>query len=514
MRNKGSKDQQMIQSQKSDDTDDSDELSIDIVIIGAGFAGLGAANTFHQNGITNFLVLEARDRIGGRSFTSYELGKDIPVDLGSSWIQGKRRNPILSLVRQHGISYEDVSQSHIFYDGTHQSEVSSVKMKKLKKMYWDDFWSYMEEQQETRQDTGKPDTSVRQIVDNYLHEKGIYHNKEMRQLFETALHSEIVSEYAADLEDLSLFSWDDDEQLSGGDCFLAVGPQNTGYSAVVEALAKPFRSQIQLNSIVHGIKYGTEGVRISYACKGEVKCIVAKHTIITLPLGVLKANFVKFSPPLPLYKQVAIKTMGNGIYNKCILYWEDMDESRVFWPKEKEWIVKLNPLCDDKSVENAWLEFYNAYTVNGNKPVLVGFASGKRGSAVERLTDKEITEDAIASLRSMFGYDKVPDPTKSIVTRWETDEFSRGSYSFLAVGSTKQSRIDLARPVGDQLWFAGEATDTLFPSTTQGALTSGERAAHKLMEILATNNQFSRRRSRNSSARRSGSCARLLALMK
>jgi len=79
--------------------DDPTKQSIGVVIIGAGFAGLGAANTLYKNGFKDFLVLEGRDRIGGRSHTSYALGEDLPVDLGSAWIQGKRRNPIWKVRR-------------------------------------------------------------------------------------------------------------------------------------------------------------------------------------------------------------------------------------------------------------------------------------------------------------------------------------------------------------------------------------------------------------------------------
>jgi hypothetical protein len=70
----------------------------------------------------------------------------------------------------------------------------------------------------------------------------------------------------------------------------------------------------------------------------ETKHIVAYHVIVTLPLGVLKVNVVKFTPPLPMEKQIAINKLGNGIYNKCILYWDDEDE--VFWPKNKDYLVR------------------------------------------------------------------------------------------------------------------------------------------------------------------------------
>jgi monoamine oxidase len=280
--------------------------------------------------------------------------------------------------------------------------------------------------------------------------------------------------------------WNELDHLIGGDCYMAVEGSNSGFSAIVEALAKPFKSQIRLSSSVKAIEYHGDEVRVSFSCGENARQVLAKHVIVTLPLGVLKANAVNFSPPLPLEKQMAIERLGNGICNKCVLFW-DNDDFVVFWPKEKDWIVRLRSLSVKNSSEDAWLEFYNAYKYNGNKPVLIGYSGGRDASAIEHLTDEQVTQDAVASLQTIFGEDKVPEPTKSIVTRWEADEFSRGSFSFLAVGCTKQCREDLRESVGGKLFFAGEATESHVPSTTQGALISGENAACEVMEVFAAN---------------------------
>jgi monoamine oxidase len=267
---------------------------------------------------------------------------------------------------------------------------------------------------------------------------------------------------------------------------MAVGNSKAGYSSIVNALAEPFRSQIQLSSVVTAIEYDTaDQVRISYTCGEEKKSIVAKCAIITLPLGVLKAKTVQFTPALPVEKQEAITKLGNGVGNKCILFWDEADFD-VFWPKDKDYIVRLRKSSGStgsKPGEDSWLEFYNAYKFNGKKPVLIGLCAGTDASAIERLSDEQIQRDVLASLRAIF--DTVPEPTKTIVTRWENDEFSKGSYSYVSVGCTKQSRIDLGAPVDGRLFFAGEATETIFPSTTQGALITGERAAWAVLEAIS-----------------------------
>ena len=452
---------------------------------------LGAANTFYQNGITDFLILEGRNRIGGRSHTSYDLGMGIPVDLGSAWIQGRSpeigRNPILTIATQHKINFAEVAESdavgatHSFFNKN--SQIEDCKLELLRNVHLKALFTRMGEQQRLLLQSGESDISLRQFVNEYLKEKNYCDNSEARQLFEAALHATIVTEYAADLEDLSMFHWNELDHLLGGDCYMAVEGSNSGFTSIVHALAKPFCSKIQKSSKVEAIEYHGEEVLVTYSCENRTQQISAKHVIVTLPLGVLKSNLVKFFPPLPFKKQMAIDRLGNGICNKCVLCW-NYDDFVVFWPKEKDWIVKLLSTSSTaiSSGEDAWLEFYNAYKYNGNKPVLVGYSGGRDASTAELLTDEEITRDAVASLRRMFG--NVPEPTRSIVTRWESDEFSRGSFSFLAVGCTRHCRQDLQESVDGKLFFAGEATETHFPSTTQGALISGEISACEVMDEL------------------------------
>ena len=115
---------------------------------------------------------------------------------------------------------------------------------------------------------------------------------------------------------------------------------------------------------------------------------------------------------------------------------------------------------------------------------MVGFVYGARAFSMEKLSDDEMVAEALASLRIMFGEDNVPEPTKAVVTRWGLDEFALGGYSFQKLGSTPKNRKDLEKNVKGQLWFAGEATHSLYPSTTHGALLSGEKAAADIWDEM------------------------------
>jgi len=162
--------------------------------------------------------------------------------------------------------------------------------------------------------------------------------------------------------------------------------------------------------------------------------------------------------------------------NKIILFWEGMEEADIFWPKDKEWILKMpSSASAPSSSPHNISEFYNPGSLESRQRILIGFLIDNEARKMEKMSNSEITEAVVEDLRNMFGYDKVPPPTKVLVTRWGSDEYSLGSYSFQKFGSKKSSRKDLGRPINDCIWFAGEATDTRFPGTTHGALLSGKR---------------------------------------
>ncbi len=454
----------------------------DAVIIGAGWAGLGAAQSLKQNGIDNVLVVEARDYVGGRSITSHHFGPVNPVDLGASWIHGAQRNPIQELVKRYDVPFGraegEWKNTAVWYDGGGDL-IAPSKMKEIKKLR-KGFMKYMRR----RQKNNDPDTSLESVVDDYCRAKGIEPGSDEDHALRWILDAEIVQEYAAELKDLSLKYWDIDDELSGDDSYLAVG-DGGGYSSVVQRYAAGIKANIRLQTTATKVDY-CDANCITLTCQdaftGE-KCepIRAKCAIVTLPLGVLKAESVAFAPELPKSKREAICALGSGLMNKVALCWEGMEEEKIFWPMDKEWILHLAPNVDADLIT----EFYNPCSFDPKQRVLIGFVIGEAARTMEAMDDAEIADRAVRSLRSIFGEDMVPPPSKVLVTRWEADEYARGSYSFQKVNSLEHSRRDLARPVADgRLHFAGEATDEKFPATTHGALLSGKRAGRAVVSQL------------------------------
>jgi len=116
----------------------------------------------------------------------------------------------------------------------------------------------------------------------------------------------------------------------------------------------------------------------------------------------------------------------------------------------------------------------------------MGFNAGTYGKAIEKMSDKQIVDDAMSALRSAYGKD-IPEPNKWLVTRWNSDPFSFGSYSFAKTGKCVWARRTLAKPVKEKLYFSGEATSAEYPGTVHGAFLSGIREAKKMMKVEGKN---------------------------
>jgi monoamine oxidase len=126
-----------------------------------------------------------------------------------------------------------------------------------------------------------------------------------------------------------------------------------------------------------------------------------------------------------------------------------------------------------------WAEWVNMVPVNG-RPILIGFNGGRVAVDVESWSDREIVQSALTVLRKMFGAD-LPDPVSHMITRWQADPWSLGSYSHLPPGSTPDDRRVLAEPVEGRVFFAGEACSIEHAATVHGAYLSGVKAAEEIL---------------------------------
>jgi len=443
----------------------------DAVIIGAGWAGLGAAKMLQSR---NILVLEARDYIGGRSRT-VAFSDGVTTELGSGWIHSATtKNPIYNAAKASGVPivsspFEGGYWSNVYGPNTpHRvpdSEIDQV-IANMESGFQTFLASYG--------DDDDSDIPLRQAADEYVTKKGIQGDQELA--FETAIDSEISQEYGASLEDLSRWWWDSDGALEGGDAVLG----GKGYTGVVNSYAAPFKSKIQTKAKVTKIDWTNAVVTVRYMQNGIAKTVKARNVIVTVPLGVLKRNAIQFVPALPAAKKTAIAKLGSALLNKCVMEWDASAD--LPWPSNLGWLEKIAPLGQ----QGKWTEFFNLER-DLNKKVLVAWTAGREAQRVEKLTNAQIKTEVLASLEAMYGVGSVPAPKDWIITRWMADEFAGGSYSYYAVGSSPKNRKDLAAPVGNRVYWAGEATNTVYMSTTQGALQTGLAVGQQVLNKFRRN---------------------------
>lgn len=429
----------------------SDATATHVLILGAGVAGLTAARLLHDAGY-RVLLLEGRDRFGGRLWTNRTLD-NIPLDMGASWIHGIDGNPLSELMNEVGVVSVPTDYDNLAVYGADGSPVSEDDAA----TYEDLFNTVLERAAEIAEASDIDLTlgaAIQQAITDLDEELDDNRSRALAYL----INATIEHEFAASVNGLSAWNWESDEAFGGEDVIFP-----DGYDWLTHYLAEGL--DIRLNTTVTEIRYDDQGVEITAG--GET--FTADYAIVTLPLGVLKAQVVTFDPPLPAEKQHAIQNLYMGVLNKLYLRFPD-----VFWDMDADVIGYVGEEAGQ------WAEFVNVAAVTG-LPVLLCFNAGDYGLAIESMSDDQIIASAMQTLRTLYGAD-IPEPTGYLVTRWGRDPFSYGSYSSYGVNSTPDDRAALAETLADVLFFAGEATHSAYPGTVHGALLSGQRAAEALME--------------------------------
>ena len=197
----------------------------------------------------------------------------------------------------------------------------------------------------------------------------------------------------------------------------------------------------------------------------------ADAVVVTVPLGVLREGAIRFEPPLPSEKIEAISGLEMGTLNKVIFKFPT-----PFWSGDGQTFQYLSETRGEFPLIIDW------HAASGN-PALILFTGGAYALAMEEREDARVTADAMRVVRTCFGTG-APDPTGVLIQRWSQDPHTRGSYSFVPVGSSPDARDALAQPVNDRLFFAGEATNRRNPATVHGAYESGLRVANQVAVAL------------------------------
>ena len=421
-----------------------------VIVIGAGVSGLAAAKDLSAQGV-EVVVLEARDRIGGRVQTDHSLGA--PVDLGGSWIHGlSKKNPVKQLAASLGLPFEETDMARtVMFDADGPLDPSAGD----DAARWADWMIEWIEVLYKKYGKGKKreDIAITTAMMRELDAGGGLDMEDAR-FFDWCLNVMKLDE-GKELSGVSLQGWWDSEDFGDGDALMT-----RGYGELVEPLADGL--DIRLSEPVREVHRGSWGVRVVTASGAHE----ADAALITLPLGVLKAGDVLFEPPLPEAKREAIATMGFGLLDKLALRFDE-----AFWPADAHYLARLDGPFSGAAFALNLMPFVG-------EPLLVFFYGGDDAERMERLTTIEVVEEAMAALR--LAYPDAPEPAEGLRTQWRLDPHARGAYSHVPVG-VPAARFDaLAEPVDGRLYFAGEATCREHPATVHGALISGRREARRI----------------------------------
>lgn len=427
------------------------EHQADVVVIGAGAAGLMAAKVLGDAG-RKVVLLEARDYAGGRMRSEYPVGSDVPMDLGAEFVHG--RSPVtFGLVKQFRLPLVEID-----WDG--------VKMKDGQPEDAVDFWQQVDTIFDRMKNAGETDLSFRAFLDSVTDED--------LQAAKPAATAYVEGFNAAEADRISVQSLVQGEQaaasIDGERQFRFPG----GYGGFVKALAASVHAER-----VH-LRTGTVVTRVEWQ-PGNVSVETGRErwkapaAVITLPLGVWQApageeGTIEFVPALD-EKQAAARQLIMGQVVRIALRFRT-----PFWEAKVPYITFLR--TEDEHFPTWW----SLYPLTS--PVLIGWAASRYADRMASCDAQGVAEHAVQALAGAFGMSpaEIWDQVESWHYHdWRHDPYSRGAYSYVGVGGM-DAPGRLAEPVADTLFFAGEATCTDgHASTVHGALATGMRAANEVL---------------------------------
>lgn len=416
-----------------------------LLIIGAGAAGIGAAHAASEKG-QDYLVVEASHRVGGRGLTE-ELAPGIPWDLGCHWMHSGGINPLVQIAESLKIHYDTYLPSRHFYLKGKQLEDQEVRD-------YEDFcnriWSDIEQMDAKGQDLALAD-----LIDHDSPWAPYY------RYWQSLMTSEDVDNFSA----LDLLRYEDTNEN---------WPVRDGYGALLERHAQPL--EIALNTAVTKIDWSGTGVTVE-TNRGTLK---ADKVIVTVSTGVLGARDIEFHPALPVEKEEAIAALPLGCYNNFAMLYEEDSSSKVSSKTSSNTSGRssgpFGPDAPDR------IDYSNGDDINfafklrcSGWPYIYCAVAGRQARWLERQPEQESEHLMMSALTDIFGSDIKSKIIKFRRSAWGDDPLVKGAYSASQPGHADKRGV-LGAPLAERLYFAGEATSVKAFCTAHGAWQSGKDA--------------------------------------
>jgi len=403
--------------------------SVDVAIIGAGAAGLGAAHALAGSGLSA-IVLEARDRLGGRAWT-VQASPKVTFDVGCGWLHSADKNSFVAIAKQLGFElnkdlppWRERAHGNAFPPGERDDFMRAMDA------FYERLW------QAAQKGKDEPASLSLEVGNRW---------NPMIDAISTYING-------CELKDMSTLDWDayEDTDLNWR--------VRRGYGALVSAYGAP--CPVALNCNVTLIDHSGKRIRIETS-QGT---LTADNAIVTVPTNLIADETIRFSPPLPS-KIDAAAGLPLGVDDKVTLALEDAEA----FPKEA-------------NLRGATMrtEMGTYHIRPFGQPCIEGFFGGSFARALEDSGEGAIAAQAISEIAGFLGNDIRRKLKPLYESRWARDPFARGSYSHALPGRA-DDRAVLAAPVDGRLFFAGEATSPTFFTTAHGARDSGERAGREVL---------------------------------
>lgn len=423
-----------------------------VVVVGAGMAGLAAANALTTAGV-ECVVVEARDRLGGRLHTVEVDGH--PADLGGSWVHHPDDNLLSDWLELAGVPWL-VDPTGTSFTGADLGEGRRLTDLELEGVGYAAFDPVADRLQSDLA-AGAADRSAAAVVEEYLQaevEPGAVRDRLRQQM------AAMVEQDAAGAFDAVSARWALLEGMFVGDVVDHL-PLD-GYRSVLAPLAAG--SDVRLGHVVRRIVTGEAGVVVEgVTAAGEPWREPASHVVVTVPLGVLHAGAIAFEPPLPPERAEVIARTGFGTMEKVVLAFAE-----PFWRAKGLDHSVIYPA--DRAEAATWTWDFGQY------PTLMFLVAHSAVASMRR----DPRGWALAQLEALYGGALPAEPTDVAVTDWRADPFAHGAYAHVRPGESAEDFDRLGEPVGRVL-FAGEHTGSARAGYADGAMATGLREAKRLL---------------------------------
>lgn len=409
---------------------------VDVVIVGAGSAGLAAAKSLRAAGLT-FKVFEAMNRIGGRAWTSTEhFG--VPFDIGCSWLHAADRNPYFPEAEVAGwtLHHHDMNVDHLYYRERKASEEEEAAMKAA-------------------------DVEISELVENHTGK-----DDRLSALLAKGHATRAAATFAGPMD----FGADEDE-ISIVDFKAAADLEpnyltREGFGALVARFGADV--PVELSTPVRKILWDVPGV----ACVTDRGTIRAKTVIVTASPAVLAFEEIEFAPHLPDDHFSAFFDLPMGMLTKIPI---EIRGTRL----------GLSPF-DDLLIERIARHDIYFLCFPFDLDLMVGYIGGDFAWEVSAAGEAAGVDFVTDRLCGIFGSDVRKHVGRAMMTNWGGERFVRGAYAAARPGKAEARRI-LMEPVAERIFFAGEALAGSLIQTCGGARLSGEAVARQVAAQLAGN---------------------------